>query len=281
MKALVTVAAVLAVAAPAAAEVRITVDPTAPFTEHDLADAVRLRWTELPPGDVVVRVGRLGLDQLLVVVGDRTEAVTLPDRDRAEAARVVAVIVTSLAEGDGPPGVFAAPTQPPLPPPSAPNLSLWSVILNAGLTHESIKDLYMDGLDVTMVRGGVARTLAPNLRAIGSVGYGLLKPDYATHTKLVPLRLGIESSTGRLAVEAGGQMNWYSNEGCNKYWGHSYSIYGAVKMAIPVAERARIVLEVGGHYVVEGSSAIDYSCIRIGDYIQYGGSANVGLEWAL
>lgn len=279
MKALL-VAAVLAVAGSAQAEVRITVDPTAPFTERDLAEAVRLRWTELPPGDVVVRVGRLGLDQLLVVVGDKTEAVSLPDRDRAESARVVAVIVTSLVEGDRPPGDVAGPPPPPAAP-GAPNLSLWSVILGAGVTHESIKDVYPDGLDVTMVRGGVARVLAPNLRAIADIGYGLLKPQYDTHTKYVPVRLGIESMTGRIGLEAGGQMNWYSNDGCNKYWGHSYSIFGAVKMQIPIAAQARLVLELGGHYVVKGSSIIDYNCLRTGDFIQYGGAANASLEWAL
>src|SRR5262245_10283225 len=99
----VVVVAALWGSAPAHAGVRISVDPTAPFTERDLAQAVELRWTTPPDEDVDVRIARLGFDQLIVIVGNRTETVALPDRDRSASARVVAVIVTSLVESAGPP----------------------------------------------------------------------------------------------------------------------------------------------------------------------------------
>src|SRR5207248_10319288 len=103
------------------------------------------------------------------------------------AARGVAMIVTSLVEGDGPPGEAVA-TEAPVPPARPATDSLWSVILGAGLEHQSMK-FYMDeGLDSHVLRGGLARSLAPNLRAIATVGAGYLKPQYSPHSRIVPIR---------------------------------------------------------------------------------------------
>jgi hypothetical protein len=88
-----------AAAGEARADVRVEVDPGAPFTEADLADAVEIRTPDGGGGgDVVVRVAKLGMDQLVIIVGDKSQVVTLPDRDRSASSRVVALVVTGMMD---------------------------------------------------------------------------------------------------------------------------------------------------------------------------------------
>lgn len=160
---LLLLAAVGATSLPeASADVLVEVDPGAPFTEGDLARAVDLR-TPAATGDIVIRIARLGTDQLAVIVGDRSQVVTLPDRDRAASSRVVALVVTSMLDGsqvaDAEEPVIAEVT----PPAPVPARRTW---LQAGTTISRDDNGYW----IPFVNVGVARALAPNLRLVGSLG---------------------------------------------------------------------------------------------------------------
>src|SRR5688572_8988955 len=98
------------------AGVRVEVDPGAPFTEADLADAVEIRTpadADARGDDVVIRVAKLGMDQLVIIVGDRSQVVTLTDHDRTASSRVVALVVTAMLD-DGT-VVAARPAVAPAP----------------------------------------------------------------------------------------------------------------------------------------------------------------------
>jgi len=296
----IVLAAVLPVAS-AGAGVRIDVDPTAPFTEYDLAQAINLRLGEQPREDVDIRVGRLGFEQLLVVVGDKTQTVALADRDRAESARIVALIITSMVSTNaGPPGdaaPLAAHDTSPAPASRAVARSRWSLIAGASFDHHKSGTLYdpefryggtAESFDLKSLRGGVAMAIRPDLRAIATASVGELSFDAGDgfrrrKERAVPVRVGLEASSGLLGVEIGAQRFWYTKDQCNGGWNHSTSLYGAVKMFVPIGDsRVRGVIDLGGHYVVKEP---DYNpgspCIPLGTEVKYGGWAGAGLEVAL
>jgi hypothetical protein len=271
----------LLVAAPAAADVRIIVDPKAPFSERELADAVRLRWIEVPDKDITIQVGALGADQLIVVVGDRTETVALPDGDRAAAARVVAVIATSLTDGGGSPE-HAAPAIARSAP-ATPSPAPWSLSFGAGYEGLRTGDPYLPKYGVRTLHGGIARTVMPNVRALLTISTGILKAaDYVSHARIVPVRLGIEASNAWLALELGLQDTTYERRTCADGWGHSYGAYVAGKVFVPISAHVRTVIALGGHYLADKPSAITgLSCTTDVDLVNYGWLGQLGLEWNL
>jgi hypothetical protein len=260
-------------AATARAGVRVEVDPGAPFTEEDLTDAVEIRTPPAGPGnEVVVRVAKLGSDQLVVIVGDRSQVVTLPDRDRTSSSRVVALVVTSML-GDEP--VAAAPpaAEPvidELAPP--PRLRRWFYQASGSITRDD------NGYWIPFVHLGAARTIAPNVRIVGSVGIGDYDGYLDTSSTLVPVRVGLEGRAGAAAIELGWQMINYRETSClSAEWGHAESAYGAAKLFVPLGQRTRIVGELGGHYVL---GRVGTACNSATNYTAYGGWLGAGVEWA-
>jgi hypothetical protein len=292
MKVLLAAAVVLFAATPARADVTITVDPSAPFSERELADAVRLRWLEQPKGDVTIRVGTLGAEQLIVVVGDRSETVALPDRDRAASARVVAVVVTSLVAGGGPPGQ-AAPAAAVVgtSSPEVRRASEWSAILGVSTQLEDLPELSPSSPIANIIRAGFARRMSPSTRAIATVGTGTLVVDSQDVARVVPVRFGVEATHRYLGLELGAQATWFLWDDafrpfdhyamCQPKTGRVYSVYAAAKAFVPVVASARMVLDVGAHAAFRRTDILDYRCGVSGVGSHIGAWATASLEWAL
>lgn len=268
----------------ARAGVRVEVDPGAPFTEADLADAVDIRTPEVDGGgeEVVVRVAKLGMDKLVVIVGDRSQIVTLTDHDRTASSRVVALVVTALVDGDGPraarPAVgpaaesdeLIAPELAPPPAPGAPAGSAWLVGTTIGRDD--------GGYWIPFVHLGAARGVTPNARIVGTIGFAQFDGYLDSRTTLIPLRVGIEGHAGAAAIEIGGEITNYRETSCGgAEWGHASGLYGAAKIFLPVGARTRIVTELGGHFVGSISPTM---CRSEPNYTEYGGWLGAGLEWA-
>ncbi len=267
---LLLLAAVGATSLPeASADVLVEVDPGAPFTEGDLARAVDLR-TPAATGDIVIRIARLGTDQLAVIVGDRSQVVTLPDRDRAASSRVVALVVTSMLDGsqvaDAEEPVIAEVT----PPAPVPARRTW---LQAGTTISRDDNGYW----IPFVNVGVARALAPNLRLVGSLGLARHDGYLATSSVLVPVRVGVEGRAGAAAIELGAQVLNFRERSCGvPEWGDVKSAYGAAKVFAPLGARSRLVGELGGHFAVGNEPT---TCNSASNYTAYGGWLGAGIEW--
>src|SRR5687768_16428785 len=92
----------------AAAGPTVTVAPDAPFSEHELGEALALRIAE----DIAVRVTRDRAGWLVVDVGGRHQLVD-PAGDSREAARVVAMVVVALVEQPAPPPLVVHDSPPP------------------------------------------------------------------------------------------------------------------------------------------------------------------------
>jgi hypothetical protein len=257
---------------PARADVRVEVDPGAPFTEADLADAVQIRTPD-GGGEVVVRVAKLGMDQLVVIVGDKSQVVTLPDRDRAGSSRVVALVVTGMLGGDE----LMVPEMAPSPeaaPPPRPRVPPHRTSLGVG-TLLSRDD---GGYWITYVNGVVARDISPNARLVGTLGVGRLDEYLDSRTLIFPFRVGFEAHAGAAAIEIGGEVINYRESSCGAAeWGHSTGPYGAAKVFLPVAAGARIVGELGGNFL---GSVSPTACRSEMNYSEYGGWIGAGVEWA-
>lgn len=269
----------LATAAPAAAGVRVEVDPGAPFTEPDLAGAVELRLGEsatVAAGDIVVRVAKLGLNQLIVTVGERTQLVELPDRDRAATSRVVAQIVTGMLEAPAAAAQRDAEPPPPLPPTAdgtvQPAPAPRRHAVHAGLSYGRDDNGYW----VTLLNGGASWALAPSARLIATIGVGRNDAYLDTASLLVPVRVGIEGRAGATGIELGGHRLGYREDTCGE-WGAATGVYGAAKVFLPLGARARLVGELGGHFVVSNDPT---TCNSASNYTSYGGWMGANLEWA-
>lgn len=258
----------------ARADVRVEVDPGAPFTEADLADAVEIRMPE-GGGEVVVRVAKLGMDQLVVIVGDKSQVVTLPDRDRAASSRVVALVVTGMMGGEGAAQrpVGAAPGDVVVPVAAAPRPLAHRTSFGVGTSL--LRD--DNGYALLFVDLVAARTLSPNTRLIGTLGLGQYREYLDTRSAIFPLRVGFEGHAGAAAIEIGGEVINYREVSCGgAEWGHAAGPYGAAKVFLPVATRARIVTELGGQFV---RSVSPTTCNSAMNYTEYAGWLGVGLEW--
>ncbi|HUQ03644.1 MAG TPA: hypothetical protein VM261_14200 [Kofleriaceae bacterium] len=283
---LFSVAAATASSAPsvASAGVRVEVDPGAPFTEADLADAVEIRTAEpqaasAASDEVVIRVAKLGMDQLVVIVGDRSQVVTLDDHDRAASSRVVALVVTALLDDGrtvalGPTSVPAVETAEPVigEVAHAPAPLPRTAFLGGGaITRDD------NGYVIALANLGVARPIAPHVRLVGTLGFGQYDGYLNTHATLFPLRVGFEGGGRAAAIEIGGELVNYRESSCGAAeWGHATGVYGAGKVFLPVGARSRIVGELGGHFV---GSVAPTACNSGPNYTSYGGWLGAGLEW--
>ncbi len=119
-----TLLALLAMTATVSARPRITVDDSVPFTAKDLADAVEIRVRDT---NATIHVARSG-DMIVITVGDRARALEVDGAAPHDLARVVALVIVSLAEppistrrlvaprAPVPPTPMLAPPAPPAPP---------------------------------------------------------------------------------------------------------------------------------------------------------------------
>lgn len=177
--------ALVAVSTPAIAGVEVAVDPAAPFSATELADAVRLRWRG--DGDVTVQVAKRGDDEIVIHVGQRSQKVRVANDDRAASTRVVAIVILSML--DEPPSATPQlddelpPVFEPAPPaPTTPAKRPWGVQLGGRLAESD------DGFKSLLVTGGVAIPLAPHVRASGMIGLG--HSTYRNNTTMLPMRVG-------------------------------------------------------------------------------------------
>lgn len=261
---------------PASAGVHVEVDPGAPFTEADLADAVEIRTAaDTPRDEVVIRVAKLGMDQLVVIVGDRSQVVTLDDHDRAASSRVVALVVTALLDDARPVALRpAADAEEPIIAEAAPAPAPRprTAFLGGGaITRDD------NGYVIALANLGVARPIAPHVRLVGTLGFGQYDGYLNTHATLFPLRVGIEGGGRAAAIEIGGELVNYRESSCGAAeWGQSTGVYGAGKVFLPVGARSRIVAELGGHFV---GSVAPTACNSGPNYTSYGGWIGAGLEW--
>jgi hypothetical protein len=266
--------------ATASAGVRVEVDPGAPFTEADLVDAVEIRRAEDAPSDeVVIRVAKLGMDQLVVIVGDRSQVVTLDDHDRAASSRVVALVVTAMLDDGrvvavGPSTAPAAPgEQPVIAEVAAPTRRevRTSYLFGAAYTRDD------NGYNIPVLNLGVARPVSPNVRVVGTLGLGRYSGYLDTSSTLIPLRVGIEGRAGGAGVEIGGELTNYREATCNPpSWGMSTGLYGAAKVFLPTSARTRLVGELGGHYI---GRVRETSCLAGPNFTEYGGWMGAAIEW--
>ena len=271
---LLLLAAATAAASPtASAGVRVEVDPGAPFTEADLADAVDIRTPAAGRGgDVVIKVAKLGMDQLVVIVGDRSQVVTLPDHDRAASSRVVALIVTGMLDEPQVADAEEPVIDEMAPPAPAPPAHRTSFVAGAAMTRDD------NGYWIPFATIGAARAMAPNVRLVGTLGFGRYDGYLDTSSMLVPVRVGIEGHAGAAAIELGGQVINFRESSCGAAeWGHAQSAYGAAKVFLPLGARSRIVGELGGHFVLGGAGT---ACNSASNYTAYGGWLGAGVEWA-
>jgi len=267
----------------AAAGPSYTVDPAAPFTAHDLAEAVQLR-TEARSDVRVTRVD----DGLLVEVDDTRQVVDVRSDDPHDAARVVALVVVSLV--DAPPAPALAPpgsTETPaaltasVAPPPAP--SRWSLRAAIGMSRDD------GGTISTPLTGAVSYQLATSARLVGSVTY--MKATSPTRGSMfVPMRFGVEGRAGALGVELGGILAPHAT--CNDGSMLGTGGYATGRVYLPVSERANVIVEAGGYYMVEQAYGCDVDPMQsdpdgFGERTYtlrgeaYGGHFGGGVEWRL
>jgi hypothetical protein len=258
----------------ASAGVRVEVDPGAPFTEADLADAVEIR-TPNGGGEVVVRVAKLGMDQLVIIVGDKSQVVTLPDRDRASSSRVVALVVTGMLDGEAvarPAADAGELMAPELAPPPRPRKPRTSYLTSFAWSRDD------NGYVIPYLNLGAARVIAPNTRLVGTIGFAHFSGYLDTSSTIIPMRVGFEGHSGGAAIEIGGQIVNFRETSCGAAeWGLASSVYGVGKIFLPVNGRTRIVTELGGHY---GGTLTPTMCNSATNYTSYGGWFGAGVEWA-
>jgi hypothetical protein len=259
-------------ATPASADVRVEVDPGAPFTENDLADAVMLRSPRGGAGEVVIRVAKLGHDRLIVEVGGRTQLIELADRDRVASTRVVALVITSLLDDDREkPPAPVVDTTAPAPSPAPGLLPRRSLAVGTSLTRDD------NGYWIPLVNASLAYAVAPGARVVATGGLGRYDGYLGTSSLIVPLRLGVEGRAGAAAIELGAQLLAFREGSCGTgEWGSARSGYGAAKVFLPLGARSRLVGELGGHYVLSNSVT---TCNSASNYTSYGGWLGAGVEW--
>lgn len=263
--------AIALVAATTLAEARpsVTIRGELPFDERSLGEAVELRGLT----DVDVIVGRDDQGRLVVEAGGRTQTVVLVTSDPQSAARVVAMVVVELvaepsAPAMAPPGETAVVAVAPavVPPPRGPSK------LSARLVPALLRD--DNGYTTALVTGSLAYSLTRSIRAVGTTGIGLAGKS-SDREMIVPLRLGLEGSSGAIALELGGVTHPYSSR-CGTGM-VATGVYGVLRMYAPIGERARLVIEGGGDFLLGYST----NCFESYGYREYGGWIGVGGEWPL
>lgn len=268
---------------PAHADVEIEVDPAAPFSKGELADAIRLRTIEPTDGAVTVTVHDGGT--LTVTVNGQTRSVALHHQDRTSSTRVVALVITSMFD-DGR-RVDARSREPvlddesPLPRvdssmrasarTNVPARGRGTLLIGTSMHRE---DAYAELIPLFNAR--LSYPVSRHVAAVATIGIGRFETYFATRSTLVPVRLGIEGRAGAVGLEIGAQRLHYRESTCSA-WGSNSSVYGVGRVYLPVSDKIKIVGELGGHYVTS-SNPVD--CMSAPKYFEYGGWVGAGLEWS-
>jgi hypothetical protein len=258
------IALTLATATAATAGPTVTVTPDAPFTEQELGEALELRGS----ADLDVRVSRTSDGRLVVTVGNQQTVIDPRDRDSRAAARVVAMVIVTLA--NDPRAVPPLDDEEPIPTISSevrrPSPYAFRVV-GSWMRDDS-------GYTTKTVAGSLAFQVAPQVRLAASVGLGTIANRSSESEAVVPLRLGIEGRAGALGIELGGVSTLHYNPCINGVDAPSGG-YGVVRVYLPTAKR-RVVIEGGGQYVIANSGSCDS---EIALYQQYAGWLGAGVEW--
>lgn len=252
----------------AAAGPSYSVDPSAPFTAHDLAEAVQLRTDARKD----IRVTRVE-DGLLVEVDDTRQVVDVRSDDPHDAARVVALVVVSLVEAPPPPVPPGSAEAPGVLAAAAPQVaapSPWALRAAVGLSRDD------GGTFSTPVTGAVSYQLASVARLVASVTY--MKATAPTRGSwIVPMRFGVEGRSGALGVELGGILAPHAT--CNDGSMLGTGGYATGRVYLPVSERTNVIVEASGYYMVQQAYGCDLTTTLTGE--AYGGHFGGGVEWRL
>jgi hypothetical protein len=261
--------------APAAAS--IETDATLPFSSADIyrALASRLDGGALPMGLPVIRIARLGPTRVLIDVGNTSEALDLPDRNRAAGARDVALVLATMLHGSGalavaPRAAAAAPATVAIvtPPPAAPTPTLDASIdattrdadapvAVAAMTPRRRVQVGAYVYPGIGVRAGIARRVRDYLWIVGEVGL--------EHERY-PLATGAAVTVGatQVSVRGGPRLEWRwlalesglraasLHPSCSGQGGQptqraaarpELSLYAAASLRVPLTPRLRAVGE--------------------------------------
>jgi len=265
-----------ALSATAGARPSVTIRGELPFDERALNEAVELRLGDGSVVDVEVIVGRDDQGRLVVEAGGRTQTVVLMTSDPQSAARVVAMVVVELvaepiaAPGSAAPVVSGTPAAIVARAPELPAPSKLAVRLVPALLRDD------NGYTTKLLTGALAYRVSPAIRVVGTVGFGLTGSQGYRET-IIPVRLGLEGSSGAIALELGAVATPYSSV-CG-FGKTSAGVYGAVRMYMPVGKTARVLVEGGGDFLV--GTAYSEMCFESVGYREYGGWLGAGVEWPL
>ncbi len=313
MKRTLLALALAAMTATAHARPRITVDDSVPFTAKDLADAVEIRVRET---NVTIHVARSG-DLIVITVGDRARALEVDDAQPHDLARVVALVIVSLAESPistqrlvappappeppappPPPAPMLAPPAPPAPPafeaelpPDAPSIHVTTdstrspsrYALRASVGYQRTDG----GIFTTPVLASLATSITPSVRFVVSGGIDQHGTHIETTTSVLG-RLGLEGRFGALGVELGGAG--FAFDTCTGETGTAAGVYGTARIYLPISQRAQLAIEAGGYYVntdfvtcgnglAFGDSNLPMDTHEVFD--EYAGHVGLGVEWGL
>ncbi len=256
---------------PAHADPAVDVDIDAPFTEDDLAAAIKLRHTD--GVDRSVSVGRLSENRFVVTVGDRAQVVELTTDDRATSARVVALVVVALIpttstrhDDDSP---LAAPTNSRATEAAGPSKLAFRASLSFARDD--------NGYETPVVNLGGAYAISRHANIVASAGFARNNDYLDTSSILLPVRLGIEGRAGAAGIEIGTQRLIYRESSCGMgEWGAAQSVHGVSRLFIPIRGSTQLTAELGGHLVVDENTT---ECRSASNFTAYGGWLGFGIEW--
>ncbi len=249
----------------------IVVEPSVPFTEAELQDAVDLRGGNTQP----VRVTRRG-DSIIVDIGAEQRVVELVDTDPTNAARVVAIVI--VGAGDARPAPRSdvvlrdnadAPVRMPSPLRRPSRLAM----------RASIGAMRDDGGDVSAsFTGALSYAITPAVRLVGSVFVGEIAGYGGDDKRITPLRLGLEGRSGVLALELGAQAS--PERDCA---GRSHSgagVYGVVRIYVPMDHAKGSFVVEGGAYHVQDQVAGCEDSMPV-SFDSQAAHLGFGVEWPL
>lgn len=212
-------------AATAHAQPTITVDDSVPFSAKELSDAFDIRVRE---SNAQIHIARSG-DDIVVTVGDRVRAIEFDSTASHDLARVVALVIVSLADApmETSPTVAAPPTPPvpPIPPTAPPSAveadasimapsipvaapATWALQVALGWHAERGGEMTVeDGGAGVIVAATVSRRLTGNARALlGATAEQTHRmtalANRGAHT-LFSAKAGVELRHRQFAVEGG------------------------------------------------------------------------------
>lgn len=297
MRATHVLAACACCVATAHARPTITVDTSVPFSAKEISDAVEIRVHD---SDARIHIARAG-DVIVITVGDRARALQVDDAPPHDLARVVALVIVSLAEPSISTTPLPSPAAPPLPPafdreapPEMPSIHSTRATpppspyaLRATIGHQRTDG----GVYTTPVLASLAAAITPQVRVVVSAGVDEHGTKNDTATSALG-RIGVEGRFGALGLELGGAG--FAFHACNDDIGGAGGVYGTARIYLPVSPRAQLVLEAGGYYVKTDFMSCETSgsytpATRVwemqGPYVEiqdeYAGHVGIGVEWAL